>query len=336
MKFTSFSFALCLFVMATLCVRCSTENDRSLAEDKGAPSAQKLSMNARANLNDLIAYKNTDHQISAGYYRTWRDSATASGNIPSMRWLPDSLDVVMVFPDYTPDTNPYWNTLKTNYVPYLHKRGTKVIITLGDLSSATTTGGQDAAGYAAWAQGIYNKWVGEYNLDGIDIDIESNPTGATLTKFVAAAQALSKHFGPKSGTGKTFVYDTNQNPTTFFTLTASYYNFVFLQAYGRSTSNLTSVSALYAPHISMKQFLPGFSFYEENGYPGNYWNDVKYPQDGTGRAYDYARWQPATGKKGGVFSYAIERDAPLSSFKDNRLLAPNFRVTKDLIKIMNP
>lgn len=68
----------------------------------------------------------------------------------------------------------------------------------------------------------------------------------------------------------------------------------------------------------------------------NYWNDVRYPQNGTGRAYDYARWQPATGKKGGIFSYAIERDAPLTSSNDNTLRAPNFRVTKDLIKIMNP
>jgi hypothetical protein len=101
-----------------------------------------------------------------------------------MRWLPDSLDMVMVFPDYTPPENAYWNTLKTNYVPYLHKRGTKVIITLGDLNSATTTGGQDSIGYSSWAKGIYDKWVGEYNLDGIDIDIESSPSGATLTKFL--------------------------------------------------------------------------------------------------------------------------------------------------------
>ncbi|MDE5494090.1 endo-beta-N-acetylglucosaminidase family protein [Elizabethkingia meningoseptica] len=335
MKTANFSFALCLSVAIMLLIQCTrNEQDMSAKPEVSALKAKQIISNV--DFSALIAYKNSDHQISAGYYRTWRDSATTSGNIPSMRWLPDSLDMVMVFPNYTPADNPYWNTLKTNYVPYLHKRGTKVIITLGDLSSATTTGGQDSIGYSSWAQGIYNKWVGEYNLDGIDIDVESNPSGATLTKFVAATKALSKYFGPKSGTGKTFVYDTNQNPTNFFTQTASRYNYVFLQAYGRSTSNLTTVSGLYAPYINMKQFLPGFSFYEENGYPGNYWNDVRYPQNGTGRAYDYARWQPKTGKKGGVFSYAIDRDAPLTSSTDNTLRAPNFRVTKDLIKIMNP
>lgn len=335
MKTANFSFALCLSVAIMLLIQCTrNEQDMSAKPEVSALKAKQIISNV--DFSALIAYKNSDHQISAGYYRTWRDSATTSGNIPSMRWLPDSLDMVMVFPNYTPADNPYWNTLKTNYVPYLHKRGTKVIITLGDLSSATTTGGQDSIGYSSWAQGIYNKWVGEYNLDGIDIDVESNPSGATLTKFVAATKALSKYFGPKSGTGKTFVYDTNQNPTNFFTQTASRYNYVFLQAYGRSSSNLTTVSGLYAPYINMKQFLPGFSFYEENGYPGNYWNDVRYPQNGTGRAYDYARWQPKTGKKGGVFSYAIDRDAPLTSSTDNTLRAPNFRVTKDLIKIMNP
>ncbi|HIC8644610.1 endo-beta-N-acetylglucosaminidase family protein [Elizabethkingia meningoseptica] len=335
MKTANFSFALCISVAIMLLIQCTrNEQDMSAKPEVSALKAKQIISNV--DFSALIAYKNSDHQISAGYYRTWRDSATTSGNIPSMRWLPDSLDMVMVFPNYTPADNPYWNTLKTNYVPYLHKRGTKVIITLGDLSSATTTGGQDSIGYSSWAQGIYNKWVGEYNLDGIDIDVESNPSGATLTKFVAATKALSKYFGPKSGTGKTFVYDTNQNPTNFFTQTASRYNYVFLQAYGRSTSNLTTVSGLYAPYINMKQFLPGFSFYEENGYPGNYWNDVRYPQNGTGRAYDYARWQPKTGKKGGVFSYAIDRDAPLTSSTDNTLRSPNFRVTKDLIKIMNP
>ncbi|AQX06921.1 endo-beta-N-acetylglucosaminidase [Elizabethkingia meningoseptica] len=335
MKTANFSFALCLSVAIMLLIQC-TRNEQDLSVKPEASALKTKQIISNVDFSALIAYKNSDHQISAGYYRTWRDSATTSGNIPSMRWLPDSLDMVMVFPNYTPADNPYWNTLKTNYVPYLHKRGTKVIITLGDLSSATTTGGQDSIGYSSWAQGIYNKWVGEYNLDGIDIDVESNPSGATLTKFVAATKALSKYFGPKSGTGKTFVYDTNQNPTNFFTQTASRYNYVFLQAYGRSTFNLTTVSGLYAPYINMKQFLPGFSFYEENGYPGNYWNDVRYPQNGTGRAYDYARWQPKTGKKGGVFSYAIDRDAPLTSSTDNTLRSPNFRVTKDLIKIMNP
>lgn len=323
-KHVNFYLVSGLLLTTVLFVKCTSN------EPNDSNSGEKTKF------ENLIAYKNSDHEISVGYYRTWRDSATAAGNIPSMRSLPDSLDIAMVFPYETPPENAYWNMLKTNYGPYLHKRGTKVIITLGDLKNATTTGAQDSIGYSAWAKGINDKWVGEYNLDGVDIDIESNPKGETLVKYVAAAKALSKYFGPKSGTGKLFVYDTNQNPTSFFTQTAAYYNYTFYQAYGGSIARLNTVSALYAPYISMKKFLPGFSFYEERGYPTNYWDDVKYPQNGTGRAYDYTRWEPATGKKGGVFSYAIDRDAPLESQHDDRLLKPNFKVTKDLIKIMNP
>ncbi|WP_076446736.1 endo-beta-N-acetylglucosaminidase family protein [Chryseobacterium sp. RU37D] len=322
MKTTNYYFVWCFTIGMMFLTQCRSEYESDF--QPSAPVKDQY-------FEKLIAYKNSNHQLSVGYYRTWRDSATASGNLPTMRWLPDSLDMVMVFPDFTPDNNPYWNTLKTKYVPHLHKRGTKAIITLGDLSSATTSGTQDSIGYSAWAKGIYNKWVGQYNLDGIDIDVESNPIGANLTKFVAAAKALSKYFGPKSSTGKIFVYDTNMPPTSFFTQTSSRYNFVFLQAYGNSTSYLTTISGMYAPYISMEKFLPGFSFYEENGYPGNYWNDVTYPQNGTGRAYDFAAWQPVHGRKGGVFSYAIDRDAPLTSTYDNVLRKPNFKVTKDLI-----
>jgi hypothetical protein len=61
-----------------------------------------------------------------------------------------------------------------------------------------------------------------------------------------------------------------------------------------------------------------------------------YPRNGKGRAYDYARWEPVTGEKGGVLSYAIDRDAPLTSSPDNNIVKPDFKVIKDLVKIMDP
>ena len=61
-----------------------------------------------------------------------------------------------------------------------------------------------------------------------------------------------------------------------------------------------------------------------------------YPRNGKGRAYDYARWEPVTGEKGGVLSYAIDRDAPLTSSHDNNIVKPDFKVIKDLVKVMDP
>lgn len=179
--------------------------------------------------------------------------------------------------------------------------------------------------------------INKYGLDGYDIDIESNPSGTTLTDMAGVYNALSAYLGPKSGTGKLLTFDTNQTGSnSLFQQVYADISYVFLQAYGRGASTLQSTWSTFSSRISSTQFVVGFSFYEENGYPSNYWDDVIYPQNGTGRAYDYARWEPTSGKKGGTFGYAIDRDAPLTSQHDNTIRTPNFRVTNDLIKIMNP
>ena len=315
---------LALFSFGTACKKSTIESN---TEESKTTVDAKMSSNASAQIAQAAG-----GQLTVGYYRTWRDNATASGNATDMRQLPEKLGMVMIFPDYTPPENAYWNTLKTNYVPFLHGRGTQVVITIGDLSGATSsTGRQDSASYAAWAKTIKDKWVTEYNLDGIDVDVESNPSGTELTKKVAAVKALSKYFGPRSGTGKKFIYDTNQNPTSFFKQINKLIDYVFLQAYGRSTSNLTSTYNLYAPYITPSKFVPGFSFYEENG---SNWGDVQYPDPNLqSRCYQYARWNPAQGTKGGIFSYAIDRDIPSIT---NSIVAPDYAVTNKIIGIVNP
>ncbi|MDN5288783.1 MAG: hypothetical protein JWR38_5057 [Mucilaginibacter sp.] len=306
------------------------QGDKSLSANKS-----KLSVNS-THLDSLVAYKVSNHELTMGFYRTWRDR-TVSGNAndPIMTELPDSLDVAVVFPNYTPDSSPYWTQLKNVYIPYLHARGTKVIIT-GGLTIASGVP-HNAAGYATTAKRIMDSVVNKYGLDGYDIDIESNPTGSTLTDMTGVYTALSTYLGPKSGTGKLLTFDTNQTGTNnLFRKVYTMVSYVWLQAYGRGASTLQGTWNTFSAYVQPNQFVPGFSFYEENGYPSNYWDDVIYPENGTGRAYDYTRWEPTTGKKGGVFGYAIDRDAPLTSQHDNTIIHPNFKVTKDLIKIKNP
>nr|WP_295870484.1 glycosyl hydrolase family 18 protein [uncultured Chitinophaga sp.] len=281
---------------------------------------------------ELLKYKNSPHELSMGYYRTWHDR-TVSGNVndPIMTELPDSLDIVSVFANYTPGESPYWDSLKLVYIPYLHARGTKVINTGGYFHGAAS----DSAGLAKWTQGIVNM-MNEYNYDGYDIDIERTSAGGELADQIACFKALSKHLGPLSGTAKLLIYDTNQDGNALSTGIKDMVSYVFLQTYGRGTGRMQSTFDTYTSHIGAGKLLISFSFYEERGYPGNVWYDVTYPQNGTGRAYDLARWEPSSGKKGGVFSYAIDRDAPLTSAIDNTIRKPDFRVTRDLIQIMNP
>lgn len=282
--------------------------------------------------DDLLAYKRSPHQLMAGYYRTWRDKATSTSNATTMRDLPDSLDIVMVFPDYTPPGNPFWDSLRLSYVPYLHSKGTRVVQTSGIGAFNSSGFSNDSAGYAHWAKYVYDSIVIRYDLDGFDMDIENNATGAELAKQAGIMKALSGYLGPQSGTGKLLIFDTNQNGTIpLFAKIYTYIDYVFLQAYGRSTSNLTSTFNSYATYITPDKFLPGFSFYEENG--AN-WGDVTYPDPNlTGRCYQYARWQPAQGTKGGLFAYAIDRDIPR---KTDSIITPDYAVTKKLIGIMNP
>jgi len=283
----------------------------------------------------LIAYKKTNHEISAGFYRSYGSPTGGGADISGMAALPDSLDVAIAFGFGSGSSANEQTQMKNLVIPALHAKGTKVIVT-GNLDIASGVP-HNTAGYQTTAKTIMDSIVNKYGFDGFDIDVESNPTGTTLTDMTGVYTALSAYLGPKSGTTKLLTFDTNQGGSnSLFRNVYTMVSYVWFQAYGQGTSNLQSTINTFTPYISSTQFVPGFSFYEENGYPSNYWDDVTYPENGTGNAYNMARWEPSSGKKGGVFGYAIDRDAPLTSMHDNTNRPANYKVTNDLIKIMNP
>lgn len=317
----------------------SCKKDQAVNPGSAIPSDQRTSVagTSATSLENLLAYKASSHELSVGFYRIWRDREMSNNpNDPIMTDLPDSLDIAILFGGKPDNTSAFWKKVKDVYVPYLHSRGTKVIIT-GDLTIPSGVP-HTTAGYATTAKLIMDSVVNKYGLDGYDIDIESEPSGTTLTDMTGVYTALSAYMGPKSGTSKLLTFDTNKTGSnSLFQKVYTMVSYVWLQAYGRGASTLQSTWNTFSPYIQSNQFVPGFSFYEENGYAaGNYWNDVFYPRNGTGRAYDYARWEPTTGKKGGVFSYAIDRDANLTTQYDNTIIHPDFKVTNDLARIMNP
>ncbi|WP_212004492.1 hypothetical protein [Chitinophaga sp. HK235] len=326
--------AAALLLSSFFLMNACTKNLADTTLSKQATDAAKQVAITTAVIADsnLLAYKKSAHEIYAGFYRFQGPCYGAAPNGSNFSQVPDSLDVLILF-CFSP-TSPIADSVP-KWINTLHAKGTKVIVT-GNLDLAP--GAPDnSTGYTITAQRIMDSIVNRYGFDGYDIDIESNPTSTTLTRMAGVYTALSKFLGPKSGTGKLLTFDTNQSGSNnLFRKVYTLVDYVWLQAYGRGASTLQSTWNTFSPYIKSTQFVPGFSFYEERGYPGNVWYDVTYPVNGTGRAFDYARWEPSGAKKGGVFSYAIDRDAPLTSSTDNTLYTPTYIVSKRLIQIMNP
>ncbi|WP_217184884.1 Ig-like domain-containing protein [Streptomyces sp. AC495_CC817] len=278
------------------------------------------------------------------YYRTWRDVTvpqSANSNLPDpnvtrMTDLPAEIDVAMVFDAGATAGTDYWPTLRDTYVPELHARGTKVVYTLwiDRLAKADIPLTQEA--YRAYAQELVDTFVTPYGLDGIDIDVESYPQGDDLTRAIGVFNALGELIGPKSGTDRIFIYDTNQTgDTPLFEAVAGNISYVLLQAYGRGTAGMQSTWETFADDIAPCRFLPGFSFYEEQD--RTHWGDAEGIYDPatapSSTAYQYAVWQPEVGTKGGFFAYAVDRDGKV--FGDDSITKTDFTWMKNLSRVQD-
>ncbi|MFC9691506.1 endo-beta-N-acetylglucosaminidase family protein [Kribbella sp. NPDC056951] len=254
--------------------------------------------------------QNCGTPITYGYYRQWRDVATTkpedrAPNVQRLSEVPPEIDIVSVFATKPAEDPDFWVALRDTYLPALHAQGTKAVFTLWIDDFAKAPVADNTAAYDAYAQQLYDEYIVNWGVDGIDIDVESTPSGTALTRAAGIISALGKRIGPKSASGKLFIYDTNLTGShPVFTRTSSLYNYVMLQAYGRGASTLQSTWQTFSSRISSCQFLPGVSFYEERG---AHWGDTLDPFE-TSRAASYAKWQPTGGEKGGVFAYAIDRD----------------------------
>lgn len=201
-------------------------------------------------------------------------------------------------------------------------------------------------GYKQRARYILDTYVYQYNFDGLDVDMETNDLDEgkdALRKADAVFKELGKEIGPKGNKNKLFIYDTTKvADKPIFKNNHDLIDLVLLQVYGKTSEhgvkgnngeNLYSVdyySDTFMKYIQPKQLLVGFSFYEECSPKDNRWYDVPTKtgayitrRDETGkvsiehkleagieesRAGRYANWQPKEGLKGGLFSYAIDRD----------------------------
>lgn len=176
----------------------------------------------------------------------------------------------------------------------------------------------------------------------MDVEHDSIPkvngkaSDENLKRSIDVFEEIGKLIGPKGvDKSRLFIMDStymaDKNP--LIERGAPYIDLLLVQVYGargeqgefqNDTKLVTETPEErwqgYSKYIRPEQYMIGFSFYEERAGSGNLWYDINSRKDddkangintditGT-RAERYARWQPKTGGvKGGIFSYAIDRD----------------------------
>ena len=282
-------------------------------------------------------------EVYVGYFRSWRDSnSDPLVNKNAMSDLPPEVGIAVVFPSGDESAN-FWVTLPSQ-IALMHQKGTKVIRnfpiralyaqTFADPgeSSAMKPFTNNTAGYTQRAKEILTHYLSPLTLDGLVVNAEESLSGTNLQRAKGVVTQLAKSVGKQSKSQKLFIYDTNLPGTdALFKQTHGVYNYVFSDAYGRSVSSLDQTWQTFKGLITPNQFIPGFSFYGENGAD---WGDTTLPLNQS-RAYRYAKWEPAgeTQHKGGIFAYAVDRDGvPIGA---DAIVHSDFTWSKQLYQAMN-
>ena len=262
--------------------------------------------------------------LQMAYFRTWHDRVADPRKPNCFGDIPAEVDVAFVFPDFTPPENRFWTVLREEYAPTLHERGTAVVRT-GDISLLLDPAFPDtASGHRDLAEHLVQELVLAPGLDGLDIDMDRRLEPADAARAAAVFHELSRHLGPLSGTERLLMYDTNLGgDEQVFRDSAAVFDHVLVQSYGRDVSTLQGTWESFAGQIDPAQYLIGFSFYEE--FDLNRWDDTSEPFEDS-RAAAYVDWQPDGATKGGVFSYAIDRDGV--AFLDDEITATDYGWTR--------
>ncbi|MDN6664349.1 MAG: hypothetical protein L0L14_07430 [Tetragenococcus koreensis] len=166
-------FILCSFII-TACGNGQTTQASSSTTTENSETTQE---------------KKKEPQFMA-YYRAWRDETMQGVNTEltdenqlNMNDIPYGIDIVNVF-SFVPEgeeeqAEPFFEKLKNEYVPNLHKRGVKLTkaIDYSELLEIDYQGDEPTEEEAdQFAKELLDEHVYEYGLDGLDIDMETDPS----------------------------------------------------------------------------------------------------------------------------------------------------------------
>lgn len=269
---------------------------------------------------NLRDFKKSDHEISYAYYEAWSPVEGVEGTKYPSSWgerimgLPDSIDIVNLWMGIpTADTHPLaYQDMKfcqekkgTRFVMHADASNYRHKFTVDgvdyDMGGNSNVDDATMAAYAKWIV----QQVLEPGLDGVDVDWEGW-SGSNLTRLITE---LSKYFGPKGADpSKLLIVDffSSTPPTDII----PYCDYFVSQSYSNQTGGIYHPSGF--PYDNMI-YCETFGVFYATG----------------GKLLDYAKWEPATGRKGGCGVFFLGRNY----YSTSGIPYNEFR---QAIQIMNP
>lgn len=270
---------------------------------------------------NLRDYKASDHQIAWGWFSDYTQSFS-----PATRFtgLPDSLDICSLWGGIPTDVE---GREQTHYLPDVYKemkyvqqtKGTKLvvptIIRIRSFAEYYEIWQNEDNKYAQDAETAHKmameafayhllRPIFENGLDGIDLDYEpeGDPlSGSNLDYFV---QFLGQYVGPMASEQNTYTYPDG------FTIKGNPKMLLCIDYYGATPSSNTNDYTNWYVNQTYGGNPGGLPFsgcptekvvYTEN--VGDNWK-----ADECGKLLTYARYKPATGRKGGFGAFFMHRD----------------------------
>lgn len=262
---------------------------------------------------NLRDYKKSDHSIAWGWFADYTQSTSLATRFLG---LPDSLDICSLWGGIPSDDSTH---VDTHYLPEVYRemkyvqevKGTKLVVptiirirTRPEFYDSIWVKQNDPqAAMRAYAQDLLRP-IFENGLDGIDMDYEpeGDPlSGGNLDYFV---EYVGQFVGPMASPDNTFTYPDG------FTIKGNPEMLLCIDYYGSApSSNTNQYTNLYVNQTYGGS--PGrvpFSGCptEKVVYTENVGDNWKKPE--CGKLLTYARYQPATGRKGGFGAFFMHRD----------------------------
>ena len=285
---------------------------------------------------NLRDYKNSDHSIAWGWFSDYTQSNSLATRFLG---LPDSLDICSLWGGIPSDDSTH---VDTHYLPEVYRemkfvqqtKGTKLVVptiirirTRPEFyDSIWVKQGDPQAAMRAYAQDLLRP-IFENGLDGIDMDYEpeGDPlSGSNLDYFV---EYVGQFVGPKASPDSTFTYPDG------FTIKGDSTMLLCIDYYGSAPSANTNpytnwyVNQTYggaAGRLPFSGCPTEKVVYTEN--VGDNWKAAE-----CGQLLNYARYQPAAGRKGGFGAFFMHRDYINTGYGCN-----NYANMRHGIQIQNP